>query len=83
VAANGLVNYTGGGFNVTAGDTLTLNGGMNWATTNAISGPGAITLPTGQTLALTVGGDHALSGQCHRQQQRYGDDGDRRRSRSC
>jgi hypothetical protein len=62
VAANGLVNYTGGGFNVTAGDTLTLNGGMNWATTNTISGPGAITLPTGQTLALTVSGNHALSG---------------------
>jgi hypothetical protein len=61
VAANGLVNYTGGGFNVTAGDTLTLNNGMNWATTSAISGPGAITLPTGQTLALTVAGDHQLS----------------------
>ncbi|MBY0266170.1 MAG: filamentous hemagglutinin N-terminal domain-containing protein [Burkholderiales bacterium] len=62
VAANGLVNYTGGGFNITAGDTLTLNAGMNWATTNTISGPGAITLPTGQTLALTVSGNHALSG---------------------
>jgi len=56
VAANGLVNYTGGGFNVTAGDTLTLNAGMNWSEGFSIAGPGTVTLPAGQTLATAGGG---------------------------
>ncbi|MGE0874561.1 MAG: filamentous hemagglutinin N-terminal domain-containing protein [Burkholderiales bacterium] len=62
VTTSGLVNYTGGGFNITSGDTLTLNGGMTWATTNSINGPGTISLPSGQTLALTTTGSHAFSG---------------------
>ena len=61
VTANGLVNYTGGGLNVTTGDTLTLNAGMNWASNIGISGPGAITLPAGQAVAMTGNFDHALS----------------------
>ncbi|MBX9903667.1 MAG: filamentous hemagglutinin N-terminal domain-containing protein [Burkholderiales bacterium] len=60
VTTNGLVNYTAGGLNITAGDTLTLNGGMNWVTGANIFGPGAITLPTGQTMAMTNAGGNAL-----------------------
>jgi hypothetical protein len=36
--ANGLVSYTAGSLTVGAGKTLTLNGGFNWATGNAING---------------------------------------------
>ncbi|MBL0168804.1 MAG: hypothetical protein IPP85_17545 [Propionivibrio sp.] len=57
---NGLINYTGGTLGITNGDTLTANGGLNWATGNAISGPGTLSIPTGQTLALTTTADRVL-----------------------
>ncbi len=63
VTTSGLVSYSGGAMNITSGDTLTLNGGMNWSFINStISGPGTLSLPSGQTLAMTGGGAHNLSG---------------------
>ncbi len=53
VTTNGLVNFSGGAINVTTGDTLTLNGGMNWTGGVNINGPGTISLPSGQTLAMS------------------------------
>ncbi|MBK9019841.1 MAG: hypothetical protein IPL72_07480 [Sulfuritalea sp.] len=53
VTTTGLVNFSGGAINVTTGDTLTLNGGMNWTGGVNINGPGTISLPSGQTLAMS------------------------------
>jgi filamentous hemagglutinin family protein len=53
VTTNGLVNFSSGAINVTTGDTLTLNGGMNWTGGVNINGPGTISLPSGQTLAMS------------------------------
>jgi fibronectin-binding autotransporter adhesin len=47
------VNFSSGAINVTSGDTLTLNDGMNWTGGVNINGPGTISLPSGQTLAMS------------------------------
>ena len=60
--ANGLVNYSAGGFTLNAGKTLTLNGGMNWTGNTTIGGTGTLVVPLGQTLAISGSAYHNLSG---------------------